>query len=58
MRVLSYRVYVGTLQGRESHYDAQSIFELHVRGPFPKLAVARQDRLATSATDCVPQRAP
>ncbi len=44
MRVLSYRVYVGTLQGRESHYDAQSIFELHVRGPFPKLAIARQDR--------------
>ena len=33
-----YRVYVSTLQGRESHYDAQSIFELHVRGPFPKLA--------------------
>ena len=33
-----YRVYVGTLQGRESHYDAQSIFKLHVSGPFPKLA--------------------
>lgn len=35
-----FRVYVGTLQGRESHYDAQSIFKLHVSGPFPKL-VAR-----------------
>jgi integrase len=33
-----YRVYVSTLQGRESHYDAQSIFKLHVSGPFPKLA--------------------
>jgi integrase len=33
-----YRVYVGTLKGRESHYDAQSIFKLHVSGPFPKLA--------------------
>jgi integrase len=33
-----FRVYVGTLQGRESHYDAQSIFKLHVSGPFPKLA--------------------
>jgi integrase len=29
---------VGTLKGRESHYDAQSIFKLHVSGPFPKLA--------------------
>lgn len=33
-----FRVYVGSLQGRESHYDAQSIFKLHVSGPFPKLA--------------------
>jgi integrase len=33
-----FRVYVGTLQGRQSHYDAQSIFKLHVSGPFPKLA--------------------
>ncbi len=34
------RVYVTTLDGRQSHYDAQSIFKLHVSGPFPKL-VAR-----------------
>ena len=33
-----YRVYVSTLQGRESHYDAQSVFKLHFSGPFPKLA--------------------
>jgi integrase len=33
-----YRVYVSTLQGRESHYDAQSVFKLHLSGPFPKLA--------------------
>jgi len=33
-----FRVYVGTLQGRQSHYDAQSIFQLHVSEPFPKLA--------------------
>lgn len=33
-----FRVYVGTLQGRQSHYDAQSIFKLHVSEPFPKLA--------------------
>jgi hypothetical protein len=26
------------LHGRESHYDAQSIFKLHVSGAFPKLA--------------------
>ncbi len=32
------RVYVGTLQGRQSHYDAQSIFKLHISEPFPKLA--------------------
>lgn len=32
--------YVTTLDGRESHYDAQSIFKLHVIGPFPEL-VAR-----------------
>jgi integrase len=36
-----YRVYVSTLEGRESHYDAQSVFKLHLSGPFPKLA-ARQ----------------
>lgn len=35
-----FRVYVGTLQGRDSHYDAQSIFKLHVSGPFQNL-VAR-----------------
>ena len=35
-----FRVYVSTLDGRQSHYDAQSIFKLHVSGPFPKL-VAR-----------------
>ena len=29
---------MGTLQGRQSHYDAQSIFKLHVSEPFPKLA--------------------
>ena len=29
---------VSTLQGRESHCDAQSMFELHVSGPFAKLA--------------------
>lgn len=33
-----FRAYVGTLRGRQSHYDAQSIFKLHVGGPFPKLA--------------------
>ena len=33
-----YRVYVSTLQGRESHYDVQSVFKLHLSGPFPKLA--------------------
>ena len=33
-----FRVYVGTLQGRQSHYDAQSIFKLHVSEPFPKVA--------------------
>ena len=32
------RVYVATLQGRQSHYDAQSLFRLHVSGPYPKLA--------------------
>jgi integrase len=39
-----FRVYVSTLQGRESHYDAQSMFKLHVSGPFAKLAArpARQ----------------
>ena len=31
-------VYVGTLQGRQSHYNAQSIFKLHVSEPFSKLA--------------------
>lgn len=35
-----FRVYVSTLDGRQSHYDAQSIFKLHVTGPFPDL-VAR-----------------
>ena len=35
-----FRVYVSTLDGRQSHYDAQSIFKLHVTGPFPEL-VAR-----------------
>ena len=33
-----FRVYVGTLRGRQSHYDAQSIFKLHVSEPFAKLA--------------------
>ncbi|MFO1219839.1 MAG: integrase [Burkholderiaceae bacterium] len=33
-----FQVYVATLQGRQSHYDAQSIFKLHVVGPFPSLA--------------------
>jgi integrase len=33
-----FRVYVGTLRGRQSHYDAQSIFRLHVSERFPKLA--------------------
>jgi integrase len=33
-----FKVYVATLKGRQSHYDAQSIFKLHVAGPFPKLA--------------------
>jgi integrase len=35
-----FRAYVTTLEGRESHYDAQSIFKLHVIVPFPEL-VAR-----------------
>jgi integrase len=35
-----FKAYVTTLEGRESHYDAQSIFKLHVIGPFPEL-VAR-----------------
>jgi integrase len=30
-------VYVGTLKGRQSHDDAQSIFRLHVSEPFPEL---------------------
>lgn len=34
-----FKVYVATLHGRQSHYDAQSIFKLHVSGPFPKLVV-------------------
>ena len=34
------RVYVATLQGRQSHYDAQSLFRLHVSGPYPKLAAS------------------
>ena len=33
-----YRVYASTLQGRESHYDVQSVFKLHLSGPFPNLA--------------------
>ena len=33
-----FRVYVSTLEGRQSHYDAQSIFKLHVSAPFPALA--------------------
>lgn len=33
-----FRVYVSTLQGRQSHYDARSIFRLHVAEPFPTLA--------------------
>jgi hypothetical protein len=33
-----YRVYLSYLQGRESHHDAQSVFKLHLSGPFPKLA--------------------
>lgn len=31
-------VYVATLKGRQSHYDAQSLFRLHVSEPFPTLA--------------------
>lgn len=31
------RVYVGTLKGRQSHDDAESIFRLHVSEPFPEL---------------------
>lgn len=42
-----FKVYVGTLQGRQSHYDAESIFKLHVSGPFPKLA-ARPAAQATA----------
>ena len=42
-----FKVYVGTLQGRQSHYDAESIFKLHVSGPFPKL-VARPAAQATA----------
>lgn len=34
-----YRVYVSTLHGRESHYDAQSVFKLHLSGPFPDLVL-------------------
>lgn len=33
-----FRVYAATLQGRQSHYDAQSIFRLHVSEPFPVVA--------------------
>lgn len=33
-----YAVYVSTLRGRESHYDVQSVFKLHLSEPFPKLA--------------------
>lgn len=33
-----FRVYASTLKGRQSHYDAQSIFRLHVSEPFPMLA--------------------
>lgn len=33
-----FRVYASTLKGRQSHYDAQSIFRLHVSEPFPRLA--------------------
>lgn len=33
-----YGVYVDTLRGRESHYDVQSVFKLHLSEPFPKLA--------------------
>lgn len=32
------QIYVGTLEGRQSHDDAQSIFKLHVIAPFPDLA--------------------
>jgi len=32
-----FRVYVTTLQGRESHNDARAIFKLHVTDPFPGL---------------------
>lgn len=33
-----YRAYALTLSGRSSHYDAQSMFRLHVAEPFPSLA--------------------
>jgi integrase len=33
-----FRAYASTLNGRQSHYDAQSIFRLHVSEPFPLLA--------------------
>ena len=32
------QIYVGTLEGRQSHDDAQSIFKLHVIAPFPDWA--------------------
>ncbi len=32
-----FRAYVTTLDGRQSHYDAQSIFKLHVSRPFEEL---------------------
>jgi hypothetical protein len=36
-----FRVYVTTLQGRESHNDARAIFKLHVTGPFPGLVTTK-----------------
>jgi integrase len=33
-----YGAYVSTLRGRESHYDVQSVFKLHLSEPFPQLA--------------------
>ena len=39
-----FRVYVSTLQGRQSHYDAQSIFRLHVAQPFPILRPVQRRR--------------
>jgi integrase len=40
-----FRVYASTLKGRQSHYDAQSIFRLHVSEPFPMLATRPAARI-------------